>query len=125
MNDALDGSEVWGRPCERDRGRRDLAGFRLVDAGLCCLSRCLASENEADVQRLRFDDHAIDIPFDQVAIRNGDLINLANRGKVCADTVEHEILNLGGRHTRAHTTPACTRRPSSSPRLTSRVQTLA
>ncbi len=71
MNDTLHGSEAQSRPCERDRGRVKLAGSRVVDAGLPCLSRSLVCENEADFQRPRLHGHGFDMPFDQVMIING------------------------------------------------------
>ncbi len=71
MNDALHGGEAWTRPWERDLDRPGLVGGRVVDAGLLSLSRSLVRENHADFQRLRFHDHALDIPFDQTTIING------------------------------------------------------
>jgi hypothetical protein len=35
------------------------------------LSQSLACGNEADFQGLSLDDHAVDVTFDQIAIRNG------------------------------------------------------
>jgi hypothetical protein len=64
MNDALDGCETWSRPCQRDRNRRQLTGGRVVGAGLFRLDRYLDRGNEADFQRLRFDDDAFDMPFE-------------------------------------------------------------
>jgi hypothetical protein len=79
MNDTLHGGEAWSRPCERDRGRVELAGGRVVDAGLLCLSRSLVGENEADFQRPRLHDHVIDIPLDQVTIIKGGRVLLRPR----------------------------------------------
>ena len=95
MNDALHGGEAWSHPCQRDRGRRRLAGSRFVAAGFICLSRNLARGNETDFQRLRFDNHAVDMAFDQIAIRNGSrILRFTSRGQVFADTVEHEGLDF-------------------------------
>jgi hypothetical protein len=52
------------RPCQRDRNRRQLTGGRVVGAGLFRLDRYLDRGNEADFQRLRFDDDAFDMPFE-------------------------------------------------------------
>ena len=74
MNDALPGGKVWTHPCQVDDGRRQLAGGRIIDAAILCWSRSLARENQVYFQRLTFDDHALDMPFDQVTIRNGDQV---------------------------------------------------
>ena len=71
MDDALDGGEAWSRPWQHDRGRRQRQGCRMVDARFLRLRRSLTCGNEADFQRLSLDDHAVDVAFDQIAIRNG------------------------------------------------------
>ena len=70
MNDAFHGGEAWSRPCDRDGDHRQWAGVRFVWAGF--FRRIVASEyaNEAHVQRLRFDDYAVDMPLDQITVRN-------------------------------------------------------
>ena len=50
----------------KDAGRLMLGFLRL--------SRSLACGNEADFQRLRLDDHAADLAFDQITIRNGNRV---------------------------------------------------
>ena len=74
MNDTLHGGEAWSRPCQRDRGGRELGGIRNIDAGLLSLSRSLAGGNEAHFQRPKSHDYALDMPFNQVAIRDGGRI---------------------------------------------------
>src|ERR1700730_11942744 len=71
MNDALHRREVWRGPCEPDRGHLRTAGSLLIDDGVFGLIRRLARRNEADFQCLGFDNHALDMAFDQVAIRKG------------------------------------------------------
>jgi hypothetical protein len=69
MNDALHGRKAWRGPGKRDRGRRRVTGSRVIKARVFGLSRCLARGNEPDVQCLRFDDHARDMAFEQLAVR--------------------------------------------------------
>jgi hypothetical protein len=71
MNDTLHGGEAGSRPFECYCGSPELAGRRVVDAGVLCLSRSLVCETESDFQRPRFHDHGFDIPFDQITIIRG------------------------------------------------------
>ena len=95
MNNALQGREALRGPCERDRGRQGAVGSRVLEAVVFGLSRCLAIGNEADFQCLRFDDHARDMVFDQVAVRR---LPVTHCCEVPADPFAHEGLDLGGRH---------------------------
>jgi hypothetical protein len=52
-----------------DRNRRQLTGGRVVGAGLFRLDRYLDRGNEADFQRLTFDDDAFDMPFENLRHR--------------------------------------------------------
>jgi hypothetical protein len=67
--------------------------------GSSVLRRRLARGNEADFQCLRFDDHARDMAFDQLAIRKGaQQLRSTRCCKVPADPIAHEGLDLRGRH---------------------------
>jgi len=76
-----------------------MTGSRVIKARVFGLSRCLARGNEPDVQCLRFDDHARDMAFDQLAVRKRGLRLCCIRCcKVPADAVAHEGLDLVGRN---------------------------
>jgi hypothetical protein len=67
---ALHGNEGRSRPGQRERGGGRLVQIRLVPAGRCRLGR--TARHQADLHGLRFDDHAINMTFDQVAVPGGD-----------------------------------------------------
>jgi hypothetical protein len=98
MEDAFLGREPWRRPGKGDQGRRMEAGSQIGEAGVFGLRRCRARGNEADVQCLRLDHHARDMAFDQLAVCKDGRRVFPHRCKVLADSVAHEVLDLGSRH---------------------------
>ena len=93
MHDALHGRKAWCRPRQRDRPLLFLSLSRAVGLHL----HNGAWGDEADLYRLRFDGHALDMAFDQVAVGHRRICSV--RCKVLADAVEHQRLDLGCGHT--------------------------
>jgi hypothetical protein len=66
VHNALHGDEGRGRPGQRERGRGQFAPGLLVVSVVCGRGR--TTQNQADLNGLRSDDHAINMALDQVAV---------------------------------------------------------
>ena len=87
VDDSLNGTKTRSRPRQSDSQSWGLSASGVIGAGVLRLNRSFAWDNKASLHRLRFDDHALYKPFDEVAIRNGGEV-FPGLCKVLPDAVE-------------------------------------
>src|SRR5215211_4542898 len=98
VNDTLHGSKA-ARPPRECGYTAALTRPGAVDAGPLYFGGEVVCDGKMEFQRLSLHDHALEMALDQIAIANGGgVLCFTHRCEVLAQAVEHQLLDVGGRH---------------------------